>query len=40
LGGGAGKPMATYLVKHSYSVIGVDSSRAMIELFRERLPDQ
>jgi cyclopropane fatty-acyl-phospholipid synthase-like methyltransferase len=40
VGCAAGEPMATYLVKHGYSVTGVDSSRAMIELFRERLPDQ
>jgi cyclopropane fatty-acyl-phospholipid synthase-like methyltransferase len=40
IGCGAGEPMATYLVKHGYSVTDVDSSRAMIELFRERLPDQ
>jgi cyclopropane fatty-acyl-phospholipid synthase-like methyltransferase len=32
--------MATYLVKHGYRVTGVDSSRAMIEFFRERLRDQ
>jgi SAM-dependent methyltransferase len=40
IGCATGEPMATYLVKHGYSVTGVDSSRAMIELFRERLPDQ
>ena len=40
IGCAAGEPMATYLVKRGYSVTGVDSSRAMIELFRERLPDQ
>ena len=40
LGCAAGAPIATYLVKHGYSVTGVDSSTAMIELFRERLPDQ
>jgi len=40
IGCGAGAPMATYLVKHGYSVTGVDSSTAMIERFRERLPDQ
>jgi SAM-dependent methyltransferase len=40
LGCAAGAPMATYLVTHGYSVTGVDSSRAMVELFRERLPDQ
>ena len=39
VGCGAGAPMASYLVAHGYSVTGVDSSRAMIELFRERLPD-
>jgi cyclopropane fatty-acyl-phospholipid synthase-like methyltransferase len=40
IGCAAGEPMATYLVKRGYSVTGVDSSRAMIALFRERLPDQ
>jgi SAM-dependent methyltransferase len=40
IGCAIGEPMATYLVKHGYSVTGIDSSRAMIELFRERLPDQ
>lgn len=40
LGCGAGEPMATYLVKHGCPVTGVDSSTAMIELFRKRLPDQ
>jgi cyclopropane fatty-acyl-phospholipid synthase-like methyltransferase len=40
IGCGAGEPMATYLVKHGYRVTGVDSSRAMIEFFRERLRDQ
>jgi len=40
LGCGAGEPIATYLVNHGYSVTGVDSSTAMIALFRERHPDQ
>jgi SAM-dependent methyltransferase len=40
MGCAAGEPIATYLVKHGYSVTGVDSSKAMIELFRARLPDQ
>jgi SAM-dependent methyltransferase len=40
VGCAAGEPIATYLVTHGYSVTGVDSSKAMIELFRERLPDQ
>lgn len=40
LGCGAGAPMATYLVKHGHPVTGVDSSGAMVALFRERLPDQ
>ena len=40
IGCGSGEPMASYLIKHGYMVTGVDSSRAMIELFRERLPDQ
>jgi hypothetical protein len=29
IGCAAGEPMATYLVKHGYSVTGVDSSRAL-----------
>ena len=32
IGCAAGEPMATYLVKHGYSVTRVDSSRAMIEM--------
>ena len=40
LGCAAGEPMATYLVTHGYSVTGVDSSGAMIALFRQRLPHQ
>ena len=40
MGCGAGAPMATYLVEHGYSVTGVDSSKAMIAFFRERLPEQ
>jgi SAM-dependent methyltransferase len=40
IGCAAGESMATYLFKHGCSVTGVDSSRAMIELFRERLPDR
>ena len=40
IGCAVGKPMATYLVQHGYSVTGIDSSRSMIDLFRERLPDQ
>jgi SAM-dependent methyltransferase len=40
IGCAAGQPMATYLVEHGYSVTGVDSSKAMIELFHERLPNQ
>jgi trans-aconitate methyltransferase len=35
-----GEPIATYLVRHRYPVTGVDSSMTMIELFRERLPNQ
>jgi SAM-dependent methyltransferase len=40
IGCATGEPMASYLVKHGYMVTGVDYSRAMIALFRERLPDQ
>jgi 2-polyprenyl-3-methyl-5-hydroxy-6-metoxy-1,4-benzoquinol methylase len=40
IGCAAGEPVATFLIQHGYSVTGVDSSRAMIELFRKRLPDQ
>jgi trans-aconitate methyltransferase len=40
IGCGAGAPIATYLVGQGYAMTGVDSSRAMTELFRTRLPNQ
>lgn len=40
LGCGAGRPMAAALAAWGCQVTGVDSSEAMIALFREHLPDQ
>jgi cyclopropane fatty-acyl-phospholipid synthase-like methyltransferase len=40
IGCGAGAPMASYLAQRGYEITGVDSSPAMIGLFRERLPQQ
>ncbi len=40
IGCGAGEPIATYLVERGYTVMGVDSSTAMISMFQARLPDQ
>lgn len=39
-GCGAGEPIATYLVREGFCIIGVDSSAAMIFKFQARLPDQ
>ena len=39
-GCGAGEPIASYLVAEGFSVVGVDSSAAMISKFQARLPDQ
>jgi cyclopropane fatty-acyl-phospholipid synthase-like methyltransferase len=40
LGCGAGEPMASHLVRQGHAVTGVDSSTAMIQLFKQRLPRQ
>jgi SAM-dependent methyltransferase len=40
VGCGPGEPMARHLVQRGYAVTGVDSSAAMIAMFRARLPDQ
>jgi SAM-dependent methyltransferase len=40
VGCGAGEPMASHLARQGHAVTGVDSSAAMIQLFRERLPRQ
>nr|WP_255583631.1 class I SAM-dependent methyltransferase [Duganella sp. sic0402] len=40
IGCGAGAPVSSYLVQRGYEITGVDSSPAMIGLFRERLPQQ
>jgi SAM-dependent methyltransferase len=40
IGCGAGEPIAAYLVEHGHPVTGVDSSKAMIALFKDRLPGQ
>lgn len=39
-GCGAGEPIAKYLNERGYGVTGIDSSRAMIAMFRARLPTQ
>jgi SAM-dependent methyltransferase len=40
IGCGFGEPIARHLVECGYAVIGVDSSEAMIAMFRTRLPTQ
>jgi SAM-dependent methyltransferase len=40
LGCGSAEPMAAYLIGLGHSVVGVDSSPAMIEVCRERFPRQ
>ncbi|HSZ53566.1 MAG TPA: class I SAM-dependent methyltransferase [Caulobacteraceae bacterium] len=40
VGCGPGEPIGRYLANRGFSVVGVDSSPAMIELFRGHLPDQ
>jgi SAM-dependent methyltransferase len=40
LGCGSGRPVAAYMAGRGFAVTGVDSSSTMIELCRERLPDQ
>lgn len=39
LGCGAGAPMAAYLAEQGCRITGIDTSPAMIGLFRERLPE-
>ena len=40
IGCGSAEPMAAYLIGLGYSVTGVDSSPAMIEVCRRHFPDQ
>lgn len=40
LGCGAGEPIASYLSARGHAVTGVDSSAAMVAMFRARLPHQ
>ncbi len=40
LGCGPGEPIARYFAERGYAVTGVDSSAAMVAMFRERLPEQ
>lgn len=40
LGCGSGWPVGRYLTERGFTVTGIDSSPPMIELARERLPDQ
>ena len=40
VGCGAGEPISRYLADQGLTVTGVDSSQAMIEICRQRLPDQ
>jgi len=39
-GCGAGEPIAQYLTRCGHSVIGIDSSPAMVRMFQTRLPGQ
>ncbi len=39
-GCGAGEPIARYLSQCGYSVMGIDSSLAMVRMFQTRLPGQ
>lgn len=39
LGCGAGEPIAAYLIAHGFRVTGLDASRAMLEIARQRWPD-
>jgi SAM-dependent methyltransferase len=39
LGCGSGRPVAAHLIAHGCQITGVDSSRALIALCRERFPD-
>ena len=38
LGCGAGEPIASYLIRHDYRVVGLDTSPTMIRLAQENLP--
>lgn len=40
LGCGSGRPISGYLIRQGYAVTGVDASPPLIELCRERFPDQ
>lgn len=40
LGCGSGEPMARYLIESGHRVTGMDASPGLIELCRERFPDQ
>lgn len=40
VGCGAGEPISKYLVEQDYSVTGIDSSQAMIEICKSRLSDE
>ena len=40
MGCGAGQPIAAYLIERGFSVTGVDSSKAMIAMFKAHLPGQ
>jgi len=39
VGCGAGRPIAEYLLKNRFSVTGLDASKAMLEIARERYPE-
>jgi len=40
LGCGTGEPLARYLIEQGHDVVGVDGAPAMVELCRQRFPDQ
>lgn len=39
IGCGSGRPIASHLAAEGHSVTGIDSSPAMVELFRPNVPD-
>src|SRR5688572_13859464 len=39
IGCGMGEPIARYILERGYSVVGVDSSRSMIAICRQRFPE-
>src|ERR1700720_3455118 len=40
IGCGAAEPIARYLIERGYHVTGIDSSSALIDICKDRFPDQ